>query len=79
MGVGKIQQYISLIHSAHVHQVFLLTASQAVTAPSLLHLLMLRPTVTQLLLQEVIGTEYQRPTATVTRLQARWSRLMWNE
>ena len=67
MGVGKIQQYISLIHSANVHQVFLLTASLAVTAPSLLHLPMLRPTVTQLLLQEVIGTEFQQPTAMETR------------
>ena len=79
MGVGKIQQYISLIHSAQVHQEFLLTASLAVTAPSLLHLLMLLPTVTQLLLQEVIGIEYQQPTAMEIRQVVKWSKLMWNE
>jgi hypothetical protein len=51
----------------------------AVSVPSLLHLLMLLPTVTLLLLQEVIGTEYQQSTVMETRLQARLSGLMWNE
>jgi hypothetical protein len=51
----------------------------AVSVPSLQHLLMLLPTVTLLLMQKVIGIEYQQQTAMETRLRARWSGLMWNE
>ena len=51
----------------------------AVTAPSLLHLLMLRPTVTLLLMQEVIGIEFQQQAAMEIRQVVKWSKLMWNE